>query len=466
MRFRFLLSISTIALLLDVASWARSSPSLFSDNHNEQRAIAFNSKSQKKSNYTGIVAKIDDIAQKISVRIDAGNKSNGSGTIIAKRGKTYYVLTASHVVNKQDNYTVVAPDGQEYRIGSERISLLKGVDLAVLSFESERNYQIATLGNYNLGVSESTIAFLSGFPAPKENSERSQRLLTVGTLLSEEMSAFGAQNLYSLAQNSGYKLVYSNISYPGMSGAAILDSQGRVIGVHAASEGEISLQESGRVSEAYLGRSLGLPIATLISSAEQANIQAQSLKVEIARPPTLRASEIKLINESLIDLEKPSDDATAIDWLNYGNQLWRVARNTEAVSAFERAIALKPNYYEAYYGRGLAFGAQNKYQEAFDSFKKATEINLEFYPAWRQRAANLYYLKKYEAALSEIERAIALASDDFALYWWRSLILFELERYAEATKNSTKAMPYGKAPPTRSILIMPLLTSFALNSMP
>jgi tetratricopeptide (TPR) repeat protein len=441
MRLRFLLVIGTIALLLGAESWARSSPSFFLENNNEPQAIAFKGKSQKKSNYTGVVAKIDDIAQKISVRIDAGNKSNGSGTIVAKRGKTYYVLTASHVVNKQDNYTVVAPDGQEYPLGRDRISLLKGVDLAVVSFESDRNYQIATLGNYNLGVTESAIAFLSGFPAPKENSDRSsQRLLTVGTLLGEEMSAFGAQNLYSLAKNSGYKLVYSNISYPGMSGAPILDSQGRVIGIHAASEGEVSLPESGRVSEAYLGRSLGLPIATFITTAEQANIQPQSLKVEIARPPTLKASEIELINESLVNLEKPSDDATAIDWLNYGNQLWRVARNEDAVSAFEKAIALKPDYYEAYYGRGLAFGAQNKDREAFDSFKKATEINPEFYQAWRQRAANLYYLKKYGEALSEIERAIALASDDFALYWWRSLILFELERYAEATQNSTEAI--------------------------
>jgi tetratricopeptide (TPR) repeat protein len=336
---------------------------------------------------------------------------------VAKRGKIYYVLTASHVVNKKDNYKVVAPDGQEYQIKRDRISLLKGVDLAVVSFQSDLNYQIATLGDYNLGVTEKTIAFLSGFPAFKENSERrSQRLLTVGGILSEDLSLFSAQNLYSLAQNSGYKLIYSNMSYPGMSGGAILDSQGRVIGIHAASEGEVSLQESDRVTETYLGRSLGLPISTFIAKAEQANIQPQSLKIEIARPQTLRASEIKLIDESLVNLETPSNDATAIDWLNYGNQLWRVDRQGEAVSAFERALALKPDFYQAYYGRGLAFGAQNKYKEAFDSFKKAAEINPEFYPAWRQRAANLYFLKKYEEALSEIDRAIALQSDDFALY--------------------------------------------------
>jgi tetratricopeptide (TPR) repeat protein len=468
MRFRFLLVIGTIALLLGFESWAHFSLFRFSIANNEKNAIAFNHKSQEKSNYTGFVAKIDEIARQISVRIDA-NKHSGSGTIVAKRGKTYYVLTASHVVSKQDSYKVVAPDGQEYQIKRDRISLLKGVDLAVVSFESDapgqgfrqRNYQIATLGNYNLGVTENAIAFLSGFPATKNNSEP-QRLLTVGNLLSEEMSAFGAQNLYSLAQNSGYKLVYSNMSYPGMSGGALLDSQGRVIGVNAASEGEVSLQ-SGRVTEAYLGRSLGLPIATFIDTAEQANLQPQSLKIEIARPPTLRASEIKLINESLSNLEKPSDGATEIDWLNYGNQLWRVARNEEAVSAFERAIALKPDYYEAYYGRGLAFGAQNKYQEAFDSFKKATEIDPEFYPAWRQRAANLYFLRKYKEALSEIDRAIALQSDDFVLYWWRSLILFELERYTEATQNSTKAIALN---PNSAIAYVFRAQLYAMSNQP
>ena len=43
----------------------------------------------KAKNYTGIVKKVDDIAQQVTVRIDTPDGENGSGTIIGKEGNTY-----------------------------------------------------------------------------------------------------------------------------------------------------------------------------------------------------------------------------------------------------------------------------------------------------------------------------------------------------------------------------------------
>lgn len=127
------------------------------------------------SSDTGIVAEVDRIAQKITVRIDSRNNGNGSGVIVAKDGNTYYVLTASHVVKNPDQYQIVTPDGQQYRINAATITILEGVDLAVVEFTSDRTYQVATLGNYSLrsdlssGYSSQTLnklkwVFVSGFP--------------------------------------------------------------------------------------------------------------------------------------------------------------------------------------------------------------------------------------------------------------------------------------------------------------
>jgi S1-C subfamily serine protease len=56
------------------------------------------------SKYTGIVKEVDDIAEKITVRIDSKNSDeDGSGVIVAKQGRDYYVLTAGHVVGKKSN---------------------------------------------------------------------------------------------------------------------------------------------------------------------------------------------------------------------------------------------------------------------------------------------------------------------------------------------------------------------------
>lgn len=395
---------------------------------------------KENSTNRGIVDKIDRVSQQITVLINSQKHGNGSGIIIAKQGNTYYLLTAAHVVEKPDRYSLVVPDGQQYQLNPNNITLLGGADLAVVSFKSDRTYQVATLGKYNLGVKERAMVFLSGFPGRKDTKKDFQRRLTAGNILSRDIGSLRVKDLYSLAKNSGYKLVYSNISSPGMSGGAILDAQGHVIGIHAAAEGEILLQESGRASEANLGLSLGVPIDTFIAISQQAKIQPQWLKVETAQPPALTKPEITAIEKNFLKVEAPSKEATATDWLNYGNQLWRVNRNPDAIAAFNRAIALQPDFYQAYYARGLSFNAQSKYQQAFDSVKKATEINPRFYQAWKEKAANLFMLGRYSEALADIDRAIALEPNDFVLYWYRTGLLSQLERYIDARAASTKAI--------------------------
>lgn len=68
--------------------------------------------------YTGVVKKVDEIAQQITVSINSKNNGNGSGVIVASEGNTYYILTAAHVVKNPDEYTLVAPDGQSYPVAA------------------------------------------------------------------------------------------------------------------------------------------------------------------------------------------------------------------------------------------------------------------------------------------------------------------------------------------------------------
>ncbi|NJK47901.1 hypothetical protein HC931_06745 [Candidatus Gracilibacteria bacterium] len=105
---------------------------------------------QSHSEYTGVVKEVDEIAQQITVRIDSKNNGNGSGVIVAKDENTYYVLTAAHVVKNSDTYTLVAPDGQKHLLDASKITLFKGVDLAVVQFASSRTYTVATLANYGI----------------------------------------------------------------------------------------------------------------------------------------------------------------------------------------------------------------------------------------------------------------------------------------------------------------------------
>lgn len=342
-------------------------------------------------NLTGVAAQVDNLAEKITVLITSPS-GNGSGVIIARLGNSYYVLTAAHVVKNDNRYSVVTHDQKQHGVNSATVKILKGADLAVLQFTSNQTYPLATLAKYNLGFLKKSWIFLSGFPEVKSGSvNKPKRWLTAGHVYSKERGAIQAKDLYSLTDTNGYGLVYTNISHPGMSGGAVLDSRGRLIGIHAAAEAEEVIQESGSVAGINLGQSLSVPITTFLGVATRANVKPQWLTVETAKPPTLTDEQINSIRKSLFTLETPTQDASEIDWLNYGNQLLRTERLSEAVAAFDKAIAILPDFYQAYYARGLALSQQDKYQEAVASYEKATSINPRFYEAWRKRSSNLFY---------------------------------------------------------------------------
>jgi tetratricopeptide (TPR) repeat protein len=390
---------------------------------------------QNANQYTGVAKQVDEVAQQITVLINSKSNGNGSGVIVARNENTYYVLTAAHVIQNPDTYSLVAPDGQQYQIDANETKILAGVDLAVVKFTSTHTYSLATLGRYNL--KKSFVVFVCGFPK-KTQGEQPQRLLTAGLVAQEDEADFATKDSYSLGQG-GRGLVYTSLSYPGMSGGAVLDSRGYVVGINTAAENELELNQAGQPVEISLGASLGVPIDTFVSLAQKASINPQSLQLETNAPPDLSESQVKSIQESFLDAI-PSQEASAFDWLNYGNRLWRFGRYDEAVAAFEKAIALQDNFYQAYYSKGLALWYANKYPEALAAFESATQLTPSFSTAWRWQGLTLINLKKYDSALVAYDKAIELQSDDFVFYVERGYVLRELKRFAQAVTAYSKAI--------------------------
>jgi serine protease Do len=203
--------------------------------------------------------KIYDIAQGITVLVDGQNP--GSGITIAKQGDTYYVLTAKHVVATPDEYEIVTSDRQRYPLDYSSVKKLPNVDLAIISFNSKREYKLASLAD-SKEAKPGAVVHIYGFPNP-------------GREIKERIPQFTSGEITANAPlKDGYALVYTNVTRAGMSGGPVLNDRGLVVGVHGRAESEASSDgnESGSGTAGKIGFNLGIPIATFVSLAKQAGI--------------------------------------------------------------------------------------------------------------------------------------------------------------------------------------------------
>jgi serine protease Do len=228
---------------------------------------------------------VNDIAREVTVLI-RGEQGHGSGVIIQKSGNVYYVLTANHVVKSKDNFRLVTADKQPHEIDYSKIKRLNGVDLAIVKFTSDKNYPIAKIGTAK--SNEGQDVFVSGWPSNGAVGNEAGGEL-VRQFTSGSISGFLPKSL------SGYSMIYTNVTRAGMSGCPVLDTAGRLVGIHGMGDKEDArqLMESGLSQEAAVGIAAkikpgfnyAVPIGVFLQKATAAGIDTDTLQVEKTPAP-------------------------------------------------------------------------------------------------------------------------------------------------------------------------------------
>ncbi|MHC5728483.1 MAG: trypsin-like peptidase domain-containing protein, partial [Nostoc sp.] len=203
---------------------------------------------------------IRQLAQAITVKI-LSNSKGGSGVLISKQGQTYTVLTNAHVISNKGSSKIQTPDEKIYTATViSKGDSLKGNDLAVLQFQSQENYQIVPLASTS-NVSENQEVLAAGFP------DDSKKLV----ISNGKISLLSTQPLVG-----GYQIGYSNEVRQGMSGGALLNQSGELIGINGLTNNAIltdayAYKDGTKPSAEKLQQlrelSFAVPIQTLVKVA-------------------------------------------------------------------------------------------------------------------------------------------------------------------------------------------------------
>jgi predicted O-linked N-acetylglucosamine transferase (SPINDLY family) len=125
---------------------------------------------------------------------------------------------------------------------------------------------------------------------------------------------------------------------------------------------------------------------------------------------------------------------------NHGNTLNQLGRSAEAIKSYDRAVKARPDYAEAYFNRGNAYLSLNDDQRAISDFDKALEITPARAEIWNNRGNALGDLNRWEEALKSYDKALALRPDYADALNNRGHLLFKMQRLDEALINYNKAL--------------------------
>jgi tetratricopeptide (TPR) repeat protein len=400
---------------------------------------------------------IGDIAKAITVLITAPN-AQGSGAILQRQGDTYTILTAAHVVRDKGSYKITTPDDRKYEVISSSIRSAPGnIDLAVVKFRSTTKYPTAKIGNCNV-LKVGMDIYVAGFPGATKALTESVMIFREGKVSANSSKTFDA----------GYSLVYSNDTLPGMSGGAVLNSEGELVAIHGRGDRD----DSG----AKTGLNLGIPINRFATVAKNLGVELDrqiepipqntapkgddyiALGVQKYRKKDYRGSfddfnralelnpnlaiayrwrgflkegRFKDNQGGLADYDRslqldPNNDAIAYN--NRGNLKANKLQDTQGgLSDLNRAIQINPNLENAYNNRGLL-----KYEKLQDSqgaladYNRAIQINPNYVIAYYNRGSlKANKLQDSQGALADYDRAIQLDPNYALAYNNRGLLKYE-----------------------------------------
>ena len=323
---------------------------------------------------------------------DTCQVGTGSGVIINRRDNKYMFITAAHVVkNRACSYSIVTANGKRQKLSISTVRVLQEkTDLAVGEFTSNRQLAIAKIG-ISADVTEGNNVSVSGYAPNIDFSP--VYTLRKGKIIASSNNEF----------DSGYAVIYSSNTVPGMSGGGVFNSNNELIAIHG--RGDIlessSLNNSSPEIRFKTGYDLGIPIDTFVKLARQ-------------------IPSIVLPKISQQPKERGSKQASA-DFFIKGIEKMRDSKFIEAIDSFDRAIQLNPQDSAAYAARASSYSNIQNKAAALENINRAIELDPNVSNFYLVRANLLVDNSQTRAkSIADVNMAIELDPNNSMAYIFRA----------------------------------------------
>ncbi len=191
---------------------------------------------------------------------------------------------------------------------------------------------------------------------------------------------------------------------PGSSGGPVLNSKGKVIGISVS------------VHRALDAQNLNFAIPSNY-------LKALLAKARPAKP-----------------LSQNSQSISGETYFLRGNAKYELGLYHEAISDYDTAIRLEPDYALAYVTRGLAKHSLKQYDAAIADYDTAIRLKPDYAAVYISRGLAKRLLKQYDAAIADYDTAIRLKPDYAAAYVTRGLVKSNLKQYDAAIADYDTAI--------------------------
>ncbi len=167
----------------------------------------------------------------------------------------------------------------------------------------------------------------------------------------------------------------------------------------------------------------------------QGDLQKASMAHQLSKP-----------REAVSDSDKAADD-----WLKEGVRLQQLERYQGAIDAYKMAVNYKPNFVDAFYNLGVAYGSLEEtgiqlIHKAIWSFKKVIEIKPDFVHAYSALGASYIKQREFEEAIEVLEVAMRLEQKESTVPYYLGVACRMMGNREDAVDNFKKAVhlnPYS-----------------------